>query len=117
MNERARNLLLDARDAADDGRAFIGATSLDDFVEDRLLKYGVYHAIQIAGEALNVATEFIREEILVEYIPELRKVIGTRHVLVHGYAEINDETIWSIARDGLPMLIEQIDRLLAANPD
>ncbi|MFN0070800.1 MAG: DUF86 domain-containing protein [Chloroflexota bacterium] len=43
---------------------------------------------------------------------EIQRIIGCRNILVHGYAEIDDELVWKVAGSDLPPLIEVLDRLL-----
>jgi uncharacterized protein with HEPN domain len=46
-------------------------------------------------------------------ISDVRKMIGFRHRLAHGYGEeIDDEQVWLIAREFLPALRGDVARLL-----
>lgn len=32
-------------------------------------------------------------------VPNAHKMIGMRNILIHGYAQVNDETVWRAATD------------------
>jgi len=42
-----------------------------------------------------------------------QKIVGFRNVLIHGYAAINDSITWRIVRKHLPVLVRELDGLLA----
>ena len=47
-------------------------------------------------------------------IKDLEKIIGLRHRLAHGYFDdINDEMIWATATQFIPMLLVEVESLLA----
>ena len=52
-----------------------------------------------------------------EYLNDLpwRAIIGTRNVIVHGYAGIDDEMIWSIVETDVPVLRDRILDVLEQN--
>jgi uncharacterized protein with HEPN domain len=37
-----------------------------------------------------------------------RQIVGTRNRLVHGYVGINNDIVWDIIQDEIPLLIEQL---------
>jgi uncharacterized protein with HEPN domain len=47
-------------------------------------------------------------------ITGLRQIIAFRNVLVHGYAVIQDATVWGVVENDLPLLIQEVQALLAA---
>ena len=42
-----------------------------------------------------------------------RGVIGMRHVLVHDYYQIDEEDIWNVITEDLPILKSQIEQYLS----
>jgi len=65
----------------------------------------VVRHLQIIGEAagrISVDTQMRFPEV------PWRKMIGMRHVLVHGYFEIDLEIVWAVIEKDLPSLKEQI---------
>lgn len=41
-----------------------------------------------------------------------RLVIATRNRLIHGYLGIDDDTVWSIIKDDVPILLKALEQLL-----
>lgn len=70
---------------------FIRNKSFEDFSINKILKFTLYKNIEIIGEAaFNLTKE------LIEKYPEVpwQIIIKQRHVLVHGYYQIDDEIFW-----------------------
>ncbi|WP_159712694.1 HepT-like ribonuclease domain-containing protein [Geminicoccus flavidas] len=55
----------------------------------------VERQLTILGEALNALRKL--EPDILQGLPDADYAIRMRHVLVHGYAEINADQVWSIA--------------------
>lgn len=69
----------------------------------------VVRNLQIIGEA---ASRISKEtQMLYPQIP-WKKVFGMRHILVHGYFEIDLEIVWSVIQNDLPDLEVQIKETL-----
>ena len=66
--------------------------------------------LEIIGEALNQASKI--DPTLAEEITGFRQIINLRNVIVHGYASIENETIWGILQNEMPALHEQVRKLL-----
>ena len=67
-------------------------------------------SIEIIGEAAsNVSLETRNEYRDISWTD----IIGMRHRLVHGYSDVNFDTVWSTATDYLPPLIAALERILA----
>ncbi len=64
--------------------------------------------LELLGEAAN----HIPAEFRTRY-PEIpwRSIIGTRNRLIHGYLQIDDDLVWSIIQDDIPVLIPALRRL------
>lgn len=66
--------------------------------------------LELIGEAATHVPESVREG-----HPQIpwRKVIATRNRLIHGYLGIDNDTLWSIVRDDIPVLLELLKALKA----
>lgn len=76
---------------------------------DAILQVWVVHHLEIIGEAANhISISFQAEH------PEIpwRKLIGMRHILVHGYFEVDLEIVWGVVEKDLPGLHSQIKTLV-----
>ncbi|HBP86193.1 MAG TPA: nucleotidyltransferase, partial [Nitrospiraceae bacterium] len=41
------------------------------------------------------------------------QLIATRNRLIHGYLGVDNDTVWSIIRDDIPVLLPQLQKLKA----
>ncbi|MBR4324484.1 MAG: DUF86 domain-containing protein [Bacteroidales bacterium] len=75
--------------------------SYETFVADTMRYYAIMKNVEIVGEAANMLTRDFRET-----NTELpwREIIGMRNVLVHGYANISNEQLWSAVKDDIPVI-------------
>ena len=64
----------------------------------------------IIGEALNQASKI--EPTLSESITSIRRIINLRNVIVHGYATVENQTIWGILQQNTPALLKDVTKLL-----
>jgi len=89
---------------------FIEGKIYTDYENDLLLQSGVERQLMIIGEALNQAIGSDPE--ISELIPDSREIINLRNVIVHGYAVVENETIWGILQSDLPNLYNQVRKIL-----
>lgn len=96
------DMLEHARLACDAGQG----RSRADLETDRVFRAACERFIEIVGEAAGcVSGEFKAAN------PEIpwRKIIGTRHIMAHGYARIDLGVLWDIIEIDLPPLIKQLE--------
>jgi uncharacterized protein with HEPN domain len=103
-----RNRLLDILEAIERIDVHKGIPR-SDFDSDELLQVWFVHYLQIIGEAANR----LSEEMQVQH-PEVPwgQMIGMRHILVHGYFQVDLDIVWSAAQVNLVQLKEQITAIL-----
>ncbi|MCL2649534.1 MAG: DUF86 domain-containing protein [Candidatus Azobacteroides sp.] len=87
---------------------FVKGVNFEDFKTDMKLRFAIIKNIEIFGEASYMLSNEFREQ-----HPEVpwRKIINSRHILVHGYYQIKLEVIWEIVQKDLLPLREQIQAL------
>lgn len=85
--------------SADKDRAF------DKYTEKDLEYFGVVKLLEIVGEAAYKLTNEFRNS-----HPDTpwKIIIGMRHVLVHGYYQINRDDVLKTIRENLPVLRSQL---------
>jgi len=110
MQPEIRKYLYDVRQACETLLDFIRNKSLQDYNADLLLRSGVERQLMIIGEALNQAYQL--DPALSESVGNIREIINLRNVIVHGYAIVENETIWGIIEDDLPQLYKEVKLLL-----
>jgi uncharacterized protein with HEPN domain len=76
----------------------------DEYINDIKTKRAVERNIEIIGEAVNRIMKSDNEF----QLENVKKIIGTRNRIVHGYDKISDDLIWSIVINHLPKLKEEI---------
>lgn len=88
---------------------FIGnPMTFEKYDSNTLLQKAVERDLEIIGEAVKRLKE-IDDNI---EITDARKIINTRNLISHGYDEIQNDRIWSIIIKSLPILKQEVIRLL-----
>ena len=103
---RLRHMLQFARQAR---RISLGLT-LQRFMEDNVPQLAIDKSIQNIGEAANHVTPGARQASA--HIP-WRVIINMRHRLVHRYYRTNPAILWKTATENVPVLIADLQRILA----
>jgi uncharacterized protein with HEPN domain len=72
---------------------------------DRHLRAACERYVMIIGEAATHISEGTRQ-----LAPDLpwRQIIATRNIVVHGYAQVRADILWSILSEHLPRLVETL---------
>ena len=115
MKEAARKRLLDALTACETIGEFVGSKDFADYEADALLRSAVERQFEIVGEAIGRAAQ--EEDALHERLPELRKVVGLRNRLIHGYDSVDDAIVWDIVQHKLPALRVELANLLRGDTE
>lgn len=84
------------------------AADIETFAGDELQQVWAIHHLQIIGEAANALSPQFRST-----HPEIpwKKIIGMRHVLVHGYFQIDLDAVWVAIEKDLPPLKRDIEAI------
>jgi uncharacterized protein with HEPN domain len=111
MAPESAKLLEDMRQAA---RAVIAMVQGETFVQyqaDQRLRWAVERGFEIIGEALTQLNKV--DPTMAQSITDWRAIIGFRNVLIHGYAVVQHDKTWDIAQRELPILLAEVEKLLA----
>ena len=84
---------------------FTENVTFEDFIANKMLKFAVVKNIEIIGEASYMLTNELREK---HKEVEWDIIIKMRHVLVHGYYQIEDKFAWFVVQNDLLPLKEKI---------
>jgi uncharacterized protein with HEPN domain len=106
---RDLSLLLDMVIAARDAKSFVDGLDEPAFLESRLHQNAVIRSLEVIGEAANTLTPGCRAT-----LPDIpwREIIGLRHRLIHGYAEVQLDRLWAIVQNDLTPLIAALEPLI-----
>jgi uncharacterized protein with HEPN domain len=103
-------LLWDMREAALRIERFAAGKSYQDYLNDELLRSGIERQFEIIGEAM---TRLVKADpTTAAKITDYRKIAGFRNALIHGYDHIDHEIAWGVVINKLPLLREELQKLL-----
>ena len=105
---RDRERLLDILEAIEKIWQHV-SNDLETFADDEMQQVWVIYHLQIVGEAAYGLSHKFRASH--PHIP-WEQMIGMRHVLVHGYFQIDLDIVWTVIRKDLPALQTAIEAIL-----
>lgn len=84
----------------------------EDFEADEKAYDATLRNLELIGEAATHIPDAIREE-----FPAIswRQVVATRNRLIHGYLGIDNDIIWSIIQDDIPVLLKELKQIKLQN--
>lgn len=106
----AKKYLFDVLSSCNEIARFVDGYSLDQYLENPLVRRAVERDLEIIGEAL-VQLRAVAPEIAAS-IADIQRIIGMRNRLVHAYAEVDDEIVWDAATQEVPLLAIAVRNLL-----
>lgn len=95
MEPRSAALLWDLLTAVQRIQVFVAAKTWDDYASDVLLRSAVERQFEVAGEAMSVLRKV--DPATADRVPNAHRMVGMRNVLIHGYAQVNNQTVWHAA--------------------
>ncbi len=110
MPHDPRKSLEDMRRAADFLAQMTTGRTLDDYRSDEVLRSVVERKFEIIGEALRRLHKIAPN--LATQVPQHRQIISFRNILIHGYDIVDEQVVWDIVQNDLPMLRQAIQQLL-----
>jgi uncharacterized protein with HEPN domain len=93
-------------------QSFTNGIGREDFLVEPMRYDATVRNIELIGEAATHVPLSIRQR--AENIP-WRMVIATRNQLIHGYAGIDDDVLWSIIQTDVPNLLVSLRAFLIAD--
>jgi uncharacterized protein with HEPN domain len=110
MSEREwRFYLHDMLGFAENVLAYTAGFTQSQFINTGLNYDATIRNLELIGEAATHIPTDIRDAYAA--IP-WRQVIATRNKLIHGYLGIDNDTLWSIIQDDIPVLIVELQKLI-----
>ena len=110
-SREVKKLLWDIEEACGLLLKFTQGRTLEQYLEDDLLRSAVERQAEIAGEALKRAADI--DPSISEHISDFRAIIAFRNRLAHGYWDIAPETVWVIGTTDAARLLAQVRALMA----
>ena len=110
MRLETRKLLLDALEACHSIKKLCQGVTMQRYMAERGIKRAVEREFEISGEALNRLSRL--DEETSARITALRRIVNFRNRLIHGYDTIDDEIVWGVVEEHLPLLTNQLESLV-----
>ena len=112
--ERDLAHLWDMLDAAKAIAGFVRGIDREAYRQNRMMQLAVERCLQAIGESPTRISDLLEAA-----HPEIpwAKIISQRNVLAHQYGAINQNRPWRVAIDDVPLLIEQLSRLVPVAPE
>jgi uncharacterized protein with HEPN domain len=109
MDNDIRECLRDIHKSINTIEDYLGAEhNFDSYMAHKMLRGAIEREIITIGEAVNR----IDKQKLGIPISNKRQIIGMRNRLIHGYDKINNEVVWSVVTEHLPVLKGEVNSLL-----
>lgn len=109
MDEEIKTYLSDIKQAIAEINSFLpDKKDFFEFKKDLKTRRAIERNIEIIGEA---AKRLLLQKPDIE-ITDIKKIIDTRNRIIHGYDSVSEDIIWSIIIRNLPVLKEEVDKLL-----
>jgi len=88
---------------------YLRDVNYDEFMNNRMFQDAVTREIEIIGEATKNLSLEVRDG-----NPNIpwKKIAGMRDKLIHGYFGVDPDAVWMTARKDIPMLREEIARII-----
>lgn len=118
MTDQFKKRLLDALNACRAIRSFTEGLDFSHYEDETnlLVRSGVERQLTILGEAINRA-KHDDASALIEQLPELRQVVGMRNRIIHAYDAVDDEIVWDVVQNKIPVLEARLAALLPAEDE
>ncbi|MCC7387839.1 MAG: DUF86 domain-containing protein [Phycisphaerales bacterium] len=93
---------------------FVRGRERGDLESDDMLRRAVKDCVQEIGEAAARVSDEGRAR-----APRLpwAKIVGMRHILVHVYHDLDNDAIWRVVADDLPVLTADLEAALSVWPE
>ena len=108
LNENDLSFLIDISDCIIDINEFTSGIEFYEFEKDKMRKLAVERQLEIIGQAANKISK--ETQAMIENIP-WSNIIGLRNKLAHDYGEILAERIWTISKNSIQELLEELKKI------
>lgn len=109
MDKEINKFLFDIRESIISIDSYLGdKRDFNDYQSNKMLRRAIEREFEIIGEAMS-RIDKIDPDV---QISSKRQIISMRNRVIHGYDKIDDEIIWGTIVRHLPILKDEIDRII-----
>ena len=109
MDNEVKKYLYDIQESINSIETYLGTKrDFNMYLENKMLRRAVEREFEIIGEAMNKMDKLMPN---IE-ISSKQMIIGMRNRVIHGYDKIDDGIVWGTIVRHLPVLKEEINKLL-----
>ena len=109
MKREIKKYLFDIKEAIESINDYLGdSRDYQKYQANKLLRRGIERELEIIGEATN---RILKIDGDIE-ISDSRRIVDLRNWVIHGYDKVDDIVIWGILSRDIPLLKEQVDKLI-----
>lgn len=108
--QRDRGRLLHMQQAMENIHEFLDGRSAEDFLTDKMLYFAIVKNMENLGEAAYMLTNEFKDK---HRQTPWKEIINMRHILVHGYYQIDSRIVWATIKNDLPSFELQIRECLS----
>lgn len=101
--------LADIEESCEKVLRFTKGMTYKEFVHDELHFDAVLRNLEVIGEAVKNISDETRQK-----YPQIkwRKIAGFRDIVAHEYFGVNEETVWDIVENQIPILLKIVKTML-----
>lgn len=108
MDSRIKQYLFDIEQSIQDVNAYISSVgSFKEYEEDKMIRRAVEREIEIIGEAMN---RILKIDPKIK-IRNAKSIVSIRNKIIHGYDEVDNVVIYTVATKHLNVLKQDIIQL------
>lgn len=112
MPYETNKFLYDIKEACSLIASVVENVTFEQFEADPLLRSAIERQIEIIVKAI-VRLEKV-EPALAKAIPNYRRMMAFRNILIHGYAVLESATLWGVIETDIPRLKPYIEQMMNA---
>ena len=110
MKTQTKKRLLDAFTACQAIETFVANYKFADYEQNLMLRLTVERQFEIIGEALHHAE--VDDPEVINLLPELRRIVGMRNRIIHGYDSVDYELLWQTIQHDILRLKKHLEQNL-----
>ena len=110
MKTHTKKRLLDAFIACQAIESFVVDHTFADYEQNLMLRSAAERQFEIIGEALHQAE--VDDPEITDLLPELRRIVGMRNRIIHGYDSVDDALLWQSIQGNITPLRKHLGQIL-----